>query len=34
LQELYLATQQCGGALKEGKAFVGLLALHYNSLKE
>jgi hypothetical protein len=31
--KLYLATQQCGGGLKEGKVSAGLFGLHSNVLK-
>jgi hypothetical protein len=30
---LYLATQQCGSDLKEGKVLAGLFGLHSNVLK-
>jgi hypothetical protein len=32
--KMYLATQQCGGGLKEARVFSGVLGLHSNALKE
>ena len=31
--KVYLATQQCGGGLTEGKVLAGILGLHSNVLK-